>query len=1466
METTKRQTHRASSPQEPWPWQPERAKGNLRGPVASVGNEFLGFGAAPPKRKQQQQQQQDDNLLKDAERLIQIVLGNSNEKLSKEAIDKVIQRHAASQTKKRYSTLLEKPWRTTPEKWEPDCRKEASESHAYERTTQFEGKSPKMFRRTSFDGGCTSRGSSMYPDSNERRNSASSTNGDSSWMTETGLVEVAALASQLDRSKQALEKANQRIASLQQEVSVLFQATESEDEPSINDNLCYEDDESDDRPVKRQEMKQSMYGAPKHTFGGEGRLDNEICRTMPAKVSATEILQNEIAVLKKQLVDTEAKLKDTDERKSRELQALVDAMDQQVDNLDAKLKYRVERKDKELQVKVGVMEKLLAELEAKLKNAEAQKAIKSSEMQSKIVALEEELVYSEAKLKDKEEEESALSKEMQAKIESLERQLANCEVKLRETENQTTVVETMQRLQDTENLLKQMDKEIDASKIEVAVANAAAESAERKLKQLDDMHNKLFEEMQGQLTKAENKTKFLHEELSNLMPLTTEMAQVRLNLQIAQTKLKKSEQTVALLQANEEATKQAAVDVHEAAEARITALEESLTAANERSRDAVRRLEDLEAAQAREQEILSEELRESETTIACLMEELDLLKPLQETRAVIEVKEQEILDLAQETQELRAALTISDAEVEELRHELSLLMPLIADLGNAEQEVHEIRSKLAVLVESGDVHELQASLQSAEQEVDELQNELDLLKPLASDLENAELELHETRAKLELKEQQIADMAENSAVQELQASLQSAEREVEELQNELNLLRPLASAPENAERELHGIRAKPELKEREIADIAKNSDVQELRALLQSAEQEVEVLRNELTLLKPQAIDLERDLHETRANLEIKEQEIAAMAENSDVQELHASLQSAEQEKEVLQNELNLLKPLASNLESAERELQEIQAKLELKEREISEMAENDAVQELQASLQSAEQEAEVLRNELTLLKPLASDLEKAERELHNALAKLELKEREITDLPNIDDVKELRATLQSAERKVYDLTNELDMLKPLASDLEVAERELHEARAEIELKKQEIAGMPSGEDFQELRAALRVSETDVAKLHNEMKLLKPLASDLEHVQQELDEVREKLEYSEQQIADSVGRDNDVKELRASLRSAEQEVSYLRKDLFASHEVNKVTEQLVIELKNDHNTGLANLREQLDEANAHSASLQKEIDYLQITIKVAEDEITLLSSKLSATSDINAQVQHLQLLLDRKEREIESLNVKVAEQEKQITSTRMQVVEMDEERNYNRAKMMELSSLIDVRNRGEPEKRLHEKTMECEELIAERDNLKQKLNAVEVMANSLEPDNKQKKAMVQELMSRYGDSSSSTEAFIESLQKEQERTLKRCADLSLQLAESQFKIDELTGKLRKTQFKAPPLSERRYSSLERSMSYCVSPTRTTESRGTAFKAMLNSGIDRLNTCLDDSLRAVDEKKPSLRRANKSNVV
>lgn len=573
---------------------------------------------------------------------------------------------------------------------------------------------------------------------------------------------------------------------------------------------------------------------------------------------------------------------------------------------------------------------------------------------------------------------------------------------------------------------------------------------------------------------------------------------------------------------------------------------------------------------------------------------------------------------------------------------------------------------------------------------------------------------------------------------------------------------------------------------------------------------------------------LEKLLNEARQNIELAEEK------GRQLDYVRRMLDSKEKQMDDMKDEQEDLK----------RDVEKFSEQATLMKRELEESSDRhrNEIEELEAEIRRSNIHIEDLQREVSTLIPVSQEVGRVKMSLHETTEELQRSKSENESLHKQmialhDEISSLNSTVRELERDL-DIANRRN--EDIASNL----LNLETAQA----KEQEF-----------LSEELRESETTIACLMDEIDQMKYMARDLERTKAELEMSKEnslKLEQSLEEIHSS--KDRELRVLQSKLVESTQQVSELRDQLLPmTKELQQTTrevEDLKHRLENGDDGGKSQAIRQLEE---ETSSLRRELEVSAAALELSENQLDSfrrdkdnefqgINQQISSSRETIVQLQsELNLLkpkvqlFDRKEQECASLTADLAAKEKQIDMCRLQLQDMEEDRNYSRARIAELNDL--VHKSGSSHSLLENKANEVARLKAERDTLKQKLGVLEAFATTLEEDNNQKKQLVHEMMSKSDDNGGfSTTGMIESLQKDLERTLKRCADLSLQLADSQFHIDQLTEEIRRSKKSMDTSAHRGF---RRSGSYDA-PSRTVSRK--SITSMLATSI----SAMDESLRGV----------------
>jgi hypothetical protein len=999
---------------------------------------FVGFGAPHPNlncsRKQKsmwslehkhkskekvpfQKAPKDDAILKSAERLVQQILQNETVTINHETIQLAMQQNAILQSKKRYTSLLEKPWRVAVNPLVGNNNEHSESSTLNEQMTLLEVKNPKSFRRS-----VSSDGTMFGPrSSNSHLMSKQEINKDLFSKELPSKVRhrspsrppVASNKSistpdaiELEQSKKALHEANQQILSLQQTIeayremekvkrtatSIVNAADNVIDDESLSStNIIVDDDNelvaytvtsatlvaqtANDRPL---EYIRTV--SPDHRSKNFSSNNNSVSRLeYRALQIRNEQLLHTIKMYEEQI----------DEFVSASNDGVVDTAGRISSNLGVSAISAEQEKD--------IMVKIVSRLN--IVDSEMSRQLKH--MENKIAALNHQLTFSELKNTELAETE-ATSK---ATIEDLSKKLMECELKAKEF-NENLMIQTEQRIDHANKEVEKMMEECSAVKEDAARANLARLSYETKYFQLEQTHGEVVQTFQNELNQSEAKSKRLQNEVNQLMAKSVEIIQLTTDMQELERKLQLSEAQINELRSNECTRIQAAVDdIQSQAGTRIATLEQLLIKQKSETEAAVLRLAELESAQAKEQSILSEELRDSETTIACLMEEIEALKPLLTIKSDMEQimkDQQDEYELKQlQIAECNAALAQSECEVKELRNELQMLTSLPEIVRKMQKELNDAQRKLANQ-KSESKKNLNASVHKEKE---------------GKEVKQLEVQLNEAKSRLLAKELELSKYSElQQQFIELREAYHVAVNKETEMKNQIELLRPLALDLENAERELEVTCGK-----------------------LDAAEHELVLLKNQLDLLKPLTSDLDKAVNElalVRFNLAEKDQELErSQTRLTDLQSIAESFKKRSENEQTLQAQLECangkLTELQQHLESVEYKLVEVDAQRQSETSNLSELLRlsESKVRNLQTQVQSYQE----LDAATQLLERLSDEAEMKNQKIEALILKVSEKDKEIEECRKL--ISEMESDSSQQEQRIQELTALVDALRSELQD-----------------------------------------------------------------------------------------------------------------------------------------------------------------------------------------------------------------------------------------------------------------------------------------------------------------------------------------------------------------------------------------------------------------------------------------------
>nr|XP_022327059.1 myosin-10-like isoform X6 [Crassostrea virginica] len=577
-------------------------------------------------------------------------------------------------------------------------------------------------------------------------------------------------------------------------------------------------------------------------------------------------------------------------------------------------------------------------------------------------------------------------------------------------------------------------------------------------------------------------------------------------------------------------------------------------------------------------------LKNSDLTEQCLV--------LKEEKVNL-VKDKE--DGQRQIKELKQSSQAKENKIESLTNELT-------SYRNSNEDLLSIHDKEKGLFEKDkkragiEISELKRALQDKEKEIRSLNDELKSSEDLLSihDKEKGLLEKDKKRAVIEINALKRALHDKKKEIGSINDELRRCKEHVAMLSNEVQLIqKSREEAVSSSEKRFHKEKAslqsdyeKAILKngnfseqcstlQKEKASLLKDKgdaqkQIKELKRTTQSMERKIESLTNELT----------RNSDLTEQCLVLKEEKVNLIKDKEDgqrqIKELRQTSQSMERKIETLFNEL-------TSYQNSNEDLLSINDK----ERGLFEKDKKRAgmeIIELKRALQDKEKEIRSLNDELRRNSDLTEQC-------------LVLKEEKVNLIKDKEDgqrqIKELRQTSQSMERKIETLFNELTSYQNSNEDL----LSINDKERGLFEKDKKRAGM----EIIELKRALQDKEKEIRSLNDELRR----NSDLTEQCLVLKEEKVNL------IKDKEDGQRQIKELRQTSQSMERKIETLFNELTSYQNSNE--DLLSI---NDKERGLF-------EKDKKRAGM--EIIELKRALQDKEKEIRSLNDELRRNGDLSEQ-------------------------------------------------------------------------------------------------------------------------------------------------------------------------------------------------------------------------------------------------
>lgn len=291
-----------------------------------------------------------------------------------------------------------------------------------------------------------------------------------------------------------------------------------------------------------------------------------------------------------------------------------------------------------------------------------------------------------------------------------------------------------------------------------------------------------------------------------------------------------------------------------------------------------------------------------------------------------------------------------------------------------------------------------------------------------------------------------------------------------------------------------------------------------------------------------------------------------------------------------------------------------------------------------------------------------------------------------------------------------------------------------------------------------------------------------------------IDELQNNFDESRDEVA---ALRNALSDTRGNIEALEEGLSTALLKLEESQQREQESEAKVLALEK----ALTEARNYAGGLLAKSKQMADEFDHVSRKAVESEMEVTELLMKLeekdeetpesSGSSNSMANIRRVQRMLKQKAADNEELRKELEQLRNDYTTQTACVEELEEERAYVHAKNIELSQLINVSDENTVKRLLQEKSVQCIELSKERSTMRRKLNAFSEQVEMLEAECRAKALLVEEVTQKHG-STVRSGVDLERLKQENKISVRRTKDLSLQLSESQMRIDQLTEELRLT--------------------------------------------------------------------------
>jgi len=496
-----------------------------------------------------------------------------------------------------------------------------------------------------------------------------------------------------------------------------------------------------------------------------------------------------------------------------------------------------------------------------------------------------------------------------------------------------------------------------------------------------------------------------------------------------------------------------------------------------------------------------------------------------------------------------------------------------------------------------------------------------------------------------------------SYITQLEGDLSSMKIKINEYQMEMNELEKKRMEKEN------------EVMEKNTVIINLENDYRRLEENLVNITADCDEQRKQLadTVKEKESLLLMKE--EFSLNLSKKMEEIAILENRKEVAERQQEAR-VDENRSILESEINLLKENLNGYEELKIEVQKIKSICEEKDLKIEKY--NDTISELQDRL-------EVVNKELCLTK--------TEYENFMDSAKMENNERSNVE----EDLKMALAKIESLEEENREKSEKVNKFKSVAIK---AKKEIDSIKGKSSNEKKELE-----ENIENLTMELQNVKESFSQQSQELGSVKEayekLANDFDTVSSSL-ETEKKRNTDAENETEKLTR--TVDHLEVSLASAENEIASIQSQL-------KEREASVLELTkqfDESTSSVQHLQKELSSEKSEHDAAKEELSKLSVELENAKKDLSQMKMISLEMDDYHRTAQSLQSKLNDSEVECKDAKKRIEELEQDIKLLNVQIASVDEKRNSASQEVDQLTNT------------LAQKDNEIDNLMTEKRDLEEK--------------------------------------------------------------------------------------------------------------------------------------------------------